>query len=137
MILNKNKEFNMRRLVRHINLIFISLITLSVLVSCGKDEHEGPKTSKEAQQSFDKGNAYYKLGRTDDAIKAYENTVLYDRTHKMAHYNLAVLYKQKERYAEAVHEFEEYLKYETDDDEGTHEVKDYVKKEIGKLKGKL
>jgi tetratricopeptide (TPR) repeat protein len=115
-------------------IITTLLLFASLIMSCGGDYKKKPEGSGLAKKSFDKGNAYYKLGKIDAAIKEYEKTILYNKEHKRAHYNLGILYKEKKRYAEALHEFEEFLKYSTDEDDEV--VRKYVSEEIEALKKK-
>ena len=117
---------------RNIVTVLVILLSIMLLASCGGGDSSHDE-NPDIKKSFEKGNAYYKFGNIEAAIKEYEKTILYDRTHKMAHYNLAVLYREKGRFTEAIHEFEEYLKYAGEEDEV---VKKYVESEIKNLKHK-
>ncbi len=111
--------------------VAILLASFMLIISCGNNNGNN-NDKKEAEKYFERGNAYYKLGQVDKAIKEYEDAILYNKEHKLAHYNLAVLYKEKGRKADAVTEFEAYLKYATEEDDAV--VKKYVLEEIKKLK---
>jgi len=122
-------------MVRRKYLLLITALLVTMLFSCGKKEKDSSTAvSPEATKSFERGNAYYKLGNLDSAIKEYEKCVMYDKNHKMAHYNLAVLYKEKGRYTEAIQEFEGFLKYSSEEEDKV--VRSYVEEEIKKIKAK-
>jgi len=107
---------------------------LFVSVSCGTAEKDTNNSKKEAQKYFERGLAYYKLGKVDKAITEYENAVAYDKEHKEAHYNLAVLYREKGRFTDAIREFEAYIT--NANPEADKNVIKYASEEIAKLKEK-
>lgn len=118
-----------------LSVVTIMVLAFFLMVSCGKSENTS--NMKEAKKYFDRGNSYYKVGKVDKAIKEYESAVMYNKNYKEAHYNLAVLYKEKGRNTDAVNAFEEYLRIANDDGaKGDDVVVNYVKEEIQRLKGK-
>ena len=112
--------------------IIVLIMSFAMLTTSCKEESKHSSASIDAEKSFKRASAYYRLGKVDSAIGEYEKTVLYDKTHKAAHYNLAVLYREKGRNTEALHEFEEYLKYSNHESDAV--VRKYVLEEIDKLK---
>lgn len=121
------KKKNVRAVL--VLLFFISAFS----ISCG-DEKKKRKGTSEAEKSLGRGNSYYKLYKYDSAIKAYEDAIKYDPSLKMAHHNLAIAYAKKERYSDAIHQYEEYLKL-ADKDHDHFEI-EKVEKRIKELKKK-
>lgn len=119
---------------KSVKLLMILLLFVSVFgISC-KGEKKKKKVKSEAEKSFERGNAYFKIHKIDSAIKAYETAIQFDSNIKMAHYNLALAYVEKKRYADAISAYEEYLKHSNEEEDA--KKREEVKKEIERLKKK-
>ena len=57
------------------------------------------------------GNAYKRLGRSEEAIKAYSEAVRLNPNYPLGHYNLATTYEQLGRKTEALEHYARFLDF--------------------------
>ena len=68
-----------------------------------------------AEYMFRKGKTYLNMKDQDNAIMCFEKTVQLKKEYVEGHKALGLLYKKKNKLAEAVKQFDEAFKYEPDD----------------------
>lgn len=87
-------------------VIFLFAVVLSLLISNNFAEEQN-----NAEAHFKLGNALYKKGLLDEAIKEYKEAIRINIGYAMAHYNLGFALKDKGSYSEAINAFENFIKY--------------------------
>lgn len=98
----------------------------------GKIVKEYPDYSDADQALYFQGQAFYKLGRYDEAVAAFEGLDTFENAKfkKVAQYDLASAYQQTGKYDRALSAFENYLKSVPADDA---EAIDDINLQIAKL----
>ncbi len=85
--------------------VVTAILALLVMASCTTTD---PLTLT-AEQSYNLGNAYMELGRTEDAEQAFRSALQEYPGYHAAAYNLALLYTSNRKYSQALEVLEAYI----------------------------
>lgn len=86
----------------------------------------------DANGHFWLGRAYYELGRTDEAIQSFRNTLTMNPSHALAHFWLGQVYAETYQLAAALQEFDAALTLEPDN-AAAHHNRGVVAYQLGDL----